>query len=94
MISIAVVIPLTHNQLKNTNMKPCLYCGQTATQKNQNGFCIKYGCEERQAKEMRYRYLHRYDHLKPFQKKEETFEDILQECHRILDNMSYKLSTN
>lgn len=75
-------------------MEPCQYCGQTNTRKNINGFCIKYGCEQRQAEEMNYRYLHRYDHLKPFQKKEETFEDILRECHRILDRMSYKLSTN
>lgn len=75
-------------------MKPCEYCGQTETRKNQNGFCIKYNCEERYREEMNYRYLHRYDHLKPFEKKEETFDDILNECRRLLDRMTYQTSTN
>jgi len=46
-------------------MSACLYCGQTATKKDQDGFCKKYNCKEKRNSEMKHRWEHRYDHLKP-----------------------------
>jgi hypothetical protein len=44
----------------------CLYCGQTSTRKDIDGFCKEFHCKQRHDNEQKTRHNNRFNHLPVF----------------------------